>query len=859
LASNLSGFLHKLRSLKLLLMKKLFTFLFLTTISTFSFAQLQSPDEFLGYELGSRFSHHYKVVDYFEHVAKNMSNVSLAQYGETYEHRPLITATISSQQNMDKLEEIRINNLRATGLEEGSYSQNDIAIVWLSYNIHGNEASSIEAAMKTIYDLARKDNEKAEKWLENTVVIIDPCINPDGRDRYANFYRQYRNKNFNPDGDAMEHHEPWPGGRPNHYLFDLNRDWAWQTQQESAQRAVAYHKWMPHVHVDFHEQYINSPYYFAPAAEPYHEVITDWQREFQTTIGKNHAKYFDQEGWLYFTKERFDLLYPSYGDTYPTYNGAIGMTYEQAGHGYAGLGILTEYEDTLTLKDRIQHHYTTGISTVEVSSDNADRLSNEFRKYFKTSINNPSATYKSYVIKTSNNVDKIQRLTVFLDKQKIKYGKTSRGRTYKGFSYQTNKSATVNLSTSDLIISAYQPKSKLLTSLFEPVTKLSDSLTYDITAWSLPYAYGLDAYAINDKIEVTNTYQIEGPVKIAVEQTPYAYILNYNSIQDVKWLSDILKAEINTRVSNKPITIEGKAFDRGAIVITKRTNEKFGDQFDQMISKISEKHGRSVTPVYTGFAESGVDLGSGDVSRVKTPEIAVIAGKQTSSLSFGEIWHFFEQQINYPITAIRTDYFSQVDLHDYDVLIVPNGYYSLFNESTMNKVTQWVSSGGKLILIGNALRSFVDTDGFELKRYQSKDAKKEDDHEDVKDEMLLNYEEQERDQLSQYISGAIFKVTLDNTHPIAYGYDKSYFSLKSGSARYAYLESGGNVGTIRGDAQPVSGFAGYKAVEKLDDSLVFGVESKGSGSVIYMVDNPLFRAFWENGKLLFSNAVFIVD
>jgi len=834
----------------------LFITILLAVISGSHAQELKSPDEFLGYELGTRFTHHYKVVDYFEYVSSSLNNVTLKQYGETYEHRPLITATLSSQENMDRLEEIRLNNLRATGLEEGQYQQNDIAIVWLSYNIHGNEASSIEASMKTIHELLTSD--RGKEWLENTVVIIDPCINPDGRDRYANFYRQYRNKNFNPNGDAMEHHEPWPGGRPNHYLFDLNRDWAWQTQQESAQRAVIYHKWMPHVHVDFHEQGYNSPYYFAPAAEPFHEVITDWQRQFQTTIGKNHAKYFDKEGWLYFTKESFDLLYPSYGDTYPTYNGAIGMTYEQAGHGYAGLGILTEYGDTLTLKDRIEHHYTTGVSTVEISSKNASKLSSEFEKYFSKSQNNPSARYKTYVIKASTGQDKIESLMKFLDQQKISYGQATRSRSYNGYSYMSNQSENVSVTSADLIISAYQPKSKLLTSLFEPITKLADTLTYDITAWSLPYARGLDAYALTDKIDVNNTYELATRQTPAIDKTPYAYISKYNSLEDVKWLAEILKADINTRVSNKPITIDGKSFDRGAIVITRRTNEKFGDKFDQMVAEISKKHNRAITPVFTGFADSGVDLGSGYLSRIKAPKIAVLSGEQTSSLSFGEIWHFFEQQINYPITAIRTDYISRVNLDDYHVLIVPNGYYRLFDESMLKTLNSWVSSGGKLVLIGNALRSFVDADGFGLKQYNSEEAKKED-AENTSENDLLTYAEQERDRLSSYISGAIFKINLDNTHPLAYGYHKSYFSLKSGSARYAYLESGGNVGTIRGDAQPVSGFAGYKAVNKLDDSLIFGVESKGSGSVIYLVDNPLFRAFWENGKLLFSNAVFIVD
>ena len=237
----------------------------------------------------------------------------------------------------------------------------------LSYNVHGNEASSSEAAMQTLYELIM--NKKS--WLENTVVIIDPCLNPDGRDRYVNWYNQVKASPYNTHQSATEHNEPWPSGRPNHYLFDLNRDWVWASQIETKQRLILYNEWMPHVHVDFHEQGINEPYYFAPAAEPFHEVISDWQRTFQLQTGKNHAKYFDREGWLFFTREQFDLLYPSYGDTYPTFMGAIGMTYEQAGHGRAGLGIDNDEGIELTLVDRINHHTTTSLSTVEISSQNA--------------------------------------------------------------------------------------------------------------------------------------------------------------------------------------------------------------------------------------------------------------------------------------------------------------------------------------------------------------------------------------------------------------------------------------------------------------------------------------------------------
>ncbi|NCU04319.1 MAG: zinc carboxypeptidase, partial [Chitinophagaceae bacterium] len=377
--------------------KNLFLLLSLFMAATVS-AQLQSPDQFLGYKAGTRYTPHWKVVSYFQHVAANApKTVKLQQYGQTNEGRPLMVAYLSSEENMNNLEAIRVNNLRLANLtkDKAAPNENAPAIVWMSYNVHGNETSSSEAAMMTVYALVDPANAKTKEWLKNTVVVLDPCINPDGRDRYVNWFNSVVGVKANPRMDTREHRDPWPGGRTNHYNFDLNRDWAWQTQVESQQRLKLYNQWMPQIHVDYHEQGINEPYYFAPAAEPFHEVITQWQRDFQTTIGKNHAKYFDANGWLYFTKLRFDLFYPSYGDTYPTYNGAIGMTYEQGGGPAGGATALTEEGDTLTLLDRATHHFTTGLSTVEISSINAGKLITEFRKFFNRGVSTGFGEYKT--------------------------------------------------------------------------------------------------------------------------------------------------------------------------------------------------------------------------------------------------------------------------------------------------------------------------------------------------------------------------------------------------------------------------------------------------------------------------------
>lgn len=821
--------------------------------------KLLSPKEFLGYELGDRFTRHHRVLEYHKHVADVLPNVDVVQYGETYEHRPLTITIIASQENFQNLEQIRHDNLKRTGLESGSASSNKVAIVWLSYNVHGNESNSLETSMWTLYELANANNAKSQDWLKNTVVIIDPCLNPDGRDRYANFYNQYGNKDVNPDIDALEHHEPWPGGRANHYWFDLNRDWAWLTQVESQQRIKVYQQWMPHVHVDFHEQGFNNPYYFAPAAEPFHEVISNWQREFQTIIGKNNAKYFDEQGWLYFTKEVFDLFYPSYGDTYPTYHGAIGMTYEQGGSGRGGRAITTETGNELTLLDRIKHHHTAGLSTVEVTSKNASRVVDEFEKYFKENMNSPTATYKTYVFKNTNNLDKINNLTAWMDAHNIRYGHSQTSKTTRGYDFQAQTQANVSVSTDDIIVNIYQPKSRFITSVFEPQPKLSDTLTYDITAWNLFYSYDLKGYALTEKIPIGRNYEAKPPLA-ASNQRPYAYIFKYQNVNDSKLLAALLKKGVKVNVAQKGFSVMGQTFEPGTLIVLRGNNSSLTD-FDTNVQEIAKIHARSVFTSATGFVDSGKDFGSDAVSFLKTPRVASLAGEQTSSLSAGEVWHFFEQVLDYSITQIGTNYFSQVDLKKFDVLIVPEGYYDLFNEGMLEKISTWVSDGGRLIVIADALSAFADKKGFALKQFTTEDEKKEAEKktaEQKKNEILTRYEDSERKGVSKFISGAVYKVGMDKSHPLAFGFSDTYYSLKTGNTRYGFLETGWNVGVLKGKVKPIQGFAGFKSNKELENSLVFGVESKGRGEVVYMVDNPLFRSFWENGKLLFANAVFMV-
>jgi hypothetical protein len=843
-------------------MKKIssITLLLLFTACGFLYAQnkLKSPEEHLGYALGQHFSYHHQVASYFEHAAAVLPNAELIRYGQTYERRPLMLLVLSSEANMRNLEQIRTDNLKRAGLLPGTPVGPRIPIVWLSYNVHGNESVGTESVMMSFYEMATK---RAD-WLEKVVVIFDPAVNPDGRDRYANWYNQKANKILQPDINSIEHREPWPGGRANHYLFDLNRDWAWQTQVESQNRMKVYHEWMPQIHVDFHEQAINNPYYFAPAAEPLHELITDWQREFQVTIGRNHARYFDEQGWFYFTKESFDLLYPSYGDSYPIYNGAIGMTYEKGGSGSAGLGVLTNEGDTLTLYDRILHHHTTGISTIEMAVQHSERLVTEFEKFFDRSMKEPWGKFKTYIIPGDQEPERLAAITELLDKMGIQYGHPSGSRSIRGYAYLSRKQDTFTIGEKDIVISAYQPKSVLVNVLFDPDVKLSDSLTYDITAWALPYVYGLRARATQERINVAKPFEKPSFNPATVSSKPYAYLLPWKSIEDIKFLAALHKEKITVRQSTEAFTLAGKSYGPGTLVITRRNNENLGAKFDERVQALAKQFGRTLTPASTGFVDKGKDFGSSSVRYLKAPKVLLVGGPGTSSLSFGENWYFFEQVLDYPLTVIDADQLGGINLSDYDVLIMPSGGYgSVLTEATLGKIRTWISAGGKLIAIEGALNSFVDKEGFAIKRYADDAEKKAAEDQakaERKDNRLAKYGDRRRAGLANENTGSIWQVHVDPTHPLGFGYDERYFVLRNSSARYPWMEGAWNVGVIKSESDWVSGFIGDKAKARMKESMAFGVQNVGRGSIVYLADNPLFRGFWWNGYLLYGNAVFSV-
>jgi uncharacterized membrane protein len=828
-------------------------FLILFFLGTIGYTQTKSPAEFLP-NYGKQVSYYHQVEKYFEHLVATSEWIQYKKYGETTQERNLNAYYISTPENLKNLEDIRKNHLNAIGLYPNkSTAFKDKTIVWLSFNVHGNEIGAIESAMSVAYELINPNNKDTKNWLQDIVVILDPCLNPDGFSRYSNWLRDVSGKKTHPGVSDREHMEPWPGGRQNHYVYDLNRDWAWQTQIETQLRMDLYHEWMPMVHADVHEMGYNEPYFFPPAAEPYHEQIAPFQRDFHKKIGEITSKKFDQEGWMYYSGERFDLFYPSYGDTYPCYNGAVGMTYEQGGIG-AGRAIMLRNGEILTIQNRIDHHTKALLTVVELSFVQKEVLNKEFRAYFKDNRTKPKGKYQTYIVKSS---PKNLELVKLLNRNRIESSFADETRKLSGYHYQSNKENAFTVEPNDLIIKVDQPRSVLTQVLFEPNQKLTDSLSYDITAWSLPFAHGIESYAVKGNLAIKTKSKVDAQIP-AKSTNVYAYYIPWNNRSSARVLSLLHQNNIKVRSAKKEVTFDDIKVEKGGLIVTKGDNSKVPN-FEQTVQNLIQEKYDFVT-LGSGFAKKGGDLGGENYPLLKAPKVLVVGGSGVSNTDFGQVWFYMDQVIEYPVSTVELQNFNRVDLSDYNTLILPEGYYG-FSDYQKKNIDDFVNKGGKVIAIGGAVTQFEDRPGYHLTKFATDDEKetvKKAVEEQVLSDRFLDYEGSERRSISGYVPGAIIENAIDTSHPLTFGLGAKYFSLKTTESNYKLLKGAQNVIYIPKKYQSF-GFIGNNLKKQLEETVSYAVDNVGAGKVIYMIDNPLFRGFWENGNMLFSNALFLVE
>lgn len=793
-----------------------------------------NPENYLGRTAGETFTPHHKVVDYCEHVASNSEQVHLIEYGVTPEGRPLQVLLFSSDDNLNRLEELRKMHLNPEAA--------DFPVIWLSYDVHGNEAVCTEAAIELIGRLSAGDTE-VEAWLEEMVIIVDPCLNPDGHERYVNFFNGQVGIHPNSDSNSSEHDEPWPGGRYNHYLFDLNRDWAWLVQPESQARWNLYSQWMPHVHGDFHEMGYDSPYYFPPAVEPYHEVITDWQRAFQWEIGQATSANFDQRGELYYTDEDFDLFYPSYGDTYPLYHGAIGMTYEQGGSGAAGLSVERADGSILTLADRIENHVESSWVLLQTSYKLREQLTTEFREWQRVNIAGEGADYAGYLFPLQDQTHLLPDLQAFLAAHGIESFEVT-GSVHKPIRsrhYTSGNWSQTTPQSGDLWIPAAGTHGRFLQVLMDPAPKLSDSLTYDITAWALPYAHGLEAWACLDAPTAISPALNVKP-QISLSPNAFGWAVPIQGPNMGRFLASAFQNGLEVLMCSEAIGWPGKNFSPGTPII-RRSSAQDVEVLQDMLSEL----GLSAQEIPGGLTSEGPDLGSEKFRTLQAPRVACLTGSPCSATGVGAVWSHFELDLGYPLTRLNLNSINAEMLAEYDVCILPAGWYG-GKEDAMNALKEYAQNGGWIIGLADAVPAWVNSFGG-LTSVMPESAGDE----------PVAYADESRDRARGRIEGAVYKTERDATHPLCWSTPGPYFSLQNSSRRFAREGSRSSAAIwIEEKSAPLAGFAGERLTPTPEDLWIAGSWSTGAGGVALFGEDPLFRGFWSSGKTLFNQALFIL-
>jgi hypothetical protein len=837
-----------------------------------------TPKQVLGYELGERFTPHSGIEKYLIAVRDAApKRMKLFPYGKTFEGRTLYIAVFGTAENLARLDEIKsaIHKLAdprtVSAADADALIKKTPAIVWLSYNVHGNEASSSEAALNVIYQLASRNDQEILSDLSNLIVVVDPLLNPDGHERYVNYEITHTGASPVIEKAAVEHNEDWPSGRSNHYYFDLNRDWAWLTQAETKARINAFQDWKPQVVVDYHEMGYNSSYFFFPPVRPINKNFPKNTMTWSDIFGKANAAAFDAQGLNYWSGETFDLFYPGYGDAWPTFNGAIGMTYEQGGQ--TGVRIMRNDETILTLKDRLTHHSITSFATIKAASEHREQRLRDFYQFFSDAIEEgKTGKVKAFIIDPSTDAGRAAKMAYLLQQQGIEVKKTTQECSLSNLStYFTKEQVSKKFPAGSYILPLDQPAKRLIMGLLEQEAVFSDTFFYDISTWTLPVAYGVPTYW-TDKIISVPSVNVEGddqPQGSVSSKASYAYLMKWNSNDAMKALAWLLQNNYRASVAMKTFTSGGEEFSRGTIIIPVAGNPQ--NIHDEM-QNIAKRFGVKIYGANSGYTEHGINLGSEKMVRLKKPKIIVVTGSPVSSESFGAIWAMFDLQYGIQFIPMKLDQLRYVDLHDYTAMIFPDdwsdgrGYQSELDSNAVDKIRAWVRGGGTFIGIEGgaafASASVGKLSGVKIKeKKKDEDAKKDEKKEgkltEEELEKRMTVEERERKNRRDEIPGTIVRVKLDVSHPLGFGYDTTINVMKTSTTMFELSGSGYNVGIYPPSAR-VSGFMSPENEKKLDGTAYLVHERLGGGNIILFADDPNFRLFWDGLNKVFLNSVLLM-
>jgi len=851
----------------------------------------------LGYSPGQRITWHGDAIRYFEALAKAAPDrISVTPYAKSWEGRDLVYVVVSSAENMGRIDAIkdgmqRLSDPRITTRAEATQIiSKQPAVTWLSYGVHGNESSSTEAAMLTAYHLlASRGDSRVADIMRETVVVIDPMQNPDGRDRFIHHFEI--SEGLVPDTDRIsaEHNEPWPGGRTNHYLFDLNRDWFIMTQPETQGRVRILQEWYPVAFVDAHEMGSDSTYYFAPEAIPFNPHLAADQRASLALFGKNNARWFDTFGLDYFTREVFDAFYPGYGASWPSYFGSIAMTYEQASA--RGL-VVRQYDgNDLTYPYAIRNHFVTSLATAEVTAANREKFLSDFYDYRLSAIEEGEKdSIRSYIIPTQTDQAAVNKLTGLLVSQGVDVGRANASFDACGTSYTAGT----------FVINTAQPSKRFIRTLMDVNVPMEEGFLaeqerrraknlpdeiYDVTAWSLPLMMNVQVDTCNRTVNGAFTAagpDLVQPGTVSGGNGSVGYLVPWGSAPAARLLVNAMRQGLVVKSSDLAFTHNGERYPAGTLIIDAADNPA---GLSDIIAGLAETTGASVTSVDDSWVTEGPNFGSSNVVRFNQPKVAILWDEPTSSYSAGNTRFVIERQFDLPVTAIRTAQLINSDLSRYQVLILPQsgrrqGYTDILGKKATANLKTWVAKGGVLIGIGNANRYLADpnVDFLSMRR---ENAVIEDDKEDgeisgsgkageektkdltvkgsyLSDESAYQASITPEKDSPDSVAGVLIRADVDPDHWLGAGVASTLNVLAGGSDIYTplKLDKGVNVAVFRAEDELLaSGYLWEQNRKQLAYKPFVVAQPSGKGFVIGFTQDPNVRAYLDGLNIIFMNAI----
>lgn len=847
-----------------------------------------------GHDFGEKITAHHEAEKYlFALQQAAASRMKVVKYAESWEGRPLYLMVIGSPANISRLDQIKagmhkLADARLTSPNEATTLINSLpSSVWLICGVHGNEISSVDSALLTAYHLlAARGDEVADAAMKNSLVLIDPMQNPDGRDRFINYFRQNVGRFADGDLQSAEHNEVWPGGRTNHYLFDMNRDWFTQSQPETRGRTKTYLEWFPQVVADQHEMGTNSSFYFAPPALPWNPNLTKTQLDWLSKMGRNNAAWFDRFKFDYFTREGYDSFYPGYGEGWPLFHGSIGMTYEQAS--VRGLVAKRDDETTMLYRDSVHHHFIAALATIESTAKNRADLLRFFYDHRRTALEEgKTEAVKEFIIAPGSDPNRAARLAATLMMSGIEVRRADAA-----FSnpqtrdYNEGQLQARDFPAGSFIVSLSQPAKRLAKTLLDKQTNQDKEFLdeqrrrnklrqneefYDVTGWALPFLFDVPVFMAEQTSTVQATLLKELPKpagQVRGGQAKLAYVIAWGTQSAASALADLFRQDVRVHSYDKAFKLNGVNFPAGTLVVKLKDNPA---NLHERMTKLAADHGVDVYPTDTSWVEDGPNFGSSNVNFLPRPRVAIAYNAPVSANSVGWLRYLIEQRYGYPVTTIRADQLRGADLSRYNVLILPDtfaGYSQQFGEGA--SLREWVQRGGTLIGIGGATAWLADEKVNLLatkreKRERSVGTATGKERAEAKEDAAkpstdpLEKAIEPTDEFPSSTPGAILRVKVDQSHWLGFGYGETTTVMTDSNRIFSLvkLDRGTNVAVyLPEDKFFASGFMWDDARKQIPNKAYLMHARAGRGNVVGFAEDPNYRAFMDGLNVMFLNAVF---